>query len=88
MASELNEAVLVTAYAIKAFLEGFDPLGRTLERLVGEGNEVQVLVMARAPDVEDDRITYLIEISRGEEEGFRLGTVDRDLLRKWGIHAG
>jgi len=87
---ELNEVVFLMASSIKAFLEAFDPLGRTLERLVDGGNEVQVLVTAREPGREGRRVTYLIEVSQSEEETsgtFHLSTADQELLRGWGIEA-
>jgi hypothetical protein len=47
----------------QSFSRGVRPLGGALKRVVAGGNEVQVLVTARAPDAGGRRVTYLIEVS-------------------------
>lgn len=62
--------VYLTAQAVKAFLEAFDPLEDALGDLIRAGYTVRILVTAEAQAVPGDPITYLIEMDRrpGEDD--------------------
>lgn len=62
--------VYLTAQAVKAFLEAFDPLEDALGDLIRAGYTVQILVTAQDQAAPGDPITYLIEMDRkpGEDD--------------------
>lgn len=81
--NERAQGVLhLTAQAVKAFLEAFDPLERALGDLVRSGYTVRVFVTAEDPAVPREPITYVIEIDgESAEDGSGWSQEDEAFLR-------
>ncbi|MFQ5830792.1 MAG: TlpA disulfide reductase family protein, partial [Candidatus Methylomirabilia bacterium] len=72
----------LTAQAVKAFLEAFDPLGYALDSLVKSGYILRIYVTAKDSG-SGDSITYLIEVDGGpREEPQEWSAGDRTFLQR------
>lgn len=80
--NERAQGVLhLTAQAVKAFLEAFDPLERALGDLIRSGYTVRIFVTAEDRAAPGDPITYLIEMDGEPAEGPGWSQEDETFLR-------